>query len=445
MANTVFDFWLMAMQDVAGELGPTGGHQTHNKSYSASFMDHSNRLPAMCPMIVAEDTECSPAAVPEDEDEEDDRDVDTSDDKIDQHRGRERVENGEKLYIVMLTNFMENGRPKCATYFPEKVHRSLCFYSGSGSESQCESSMLNTATNVSSVYTLDCEESAEEELFREWYEQHVKDDEEDLSEWHWVRALRRTNDATDPALSRAELSQSASCFIIRNTRLREKTGYSMRDLQIKYVNGPARECFKFSAEHFWFPDWPDHKSPGDLSVVLDFALDLLKVPGLMMSSSVRTPDPGLGIFTTATTTSSGVARKLATTPKVVLPILHCSAGIGRTGCMVGILNALRQMIHSGTPHSSSAALCQNAIESGGGGSAGLTGVAPQGVLSSPSQSQTVDILGIVCNLRLQRGGMVQNSEQYELIHRVLCLYQQKADESNGRVPEKSFLQRNLSE
>lgn len=44
---------------------------------------------------------------------------------------------------------------------------------------------------------------------------------------------------------------------------------------------------------------------------------------------------------------------------------------------------------------------------------------------------SVDILGIVSNLRLQRGGMVQNSEQYELIHRTLCLYLQKlADVQN---------------
>lgn len=41
------------------------------------------------------------------------------------------------------------------------------------------------------------------------------------------------------------------------------------------------------------------------------------------------------------------------------------------------------------------------------------------------QQLSVDILGIVCNLRLQRGGMVQNSEQYELIHRALCLYQKR--------------------
>lgn len=41
---------------------------------------------------------------------------------------------------------------------------------------------------------------------------------------------------------------------------------------------------------------------------------------------------------------------------------------------------------------------------------------------------SVDVLGIVSNLRLQRGGMVQNSEQYELIHRALCLYQRRAND-----------------
>jgi protein tyrosine phosphatase len=40
-------------------------------------------------------------------------------------------------------------------------------------------------------------------------------------------------------------------------------------------------------------------------------------------------------------------------------------------------------------------------------------------------SVKVDILRIVCNLRLNRGGMVQNSEQYELIHKTLCIYQDR--------------------
>lgn len=83
-------------------------------------------------------------------------------------------------------------------------------------------------------------------------------------------------------------------------------------------------------------------------------------------------------------------------------ILHSSAGIGRTGCVAAILNGLRQMRSSyiADKHSSQTLACT-------------------------SKHISVDVLGIVSNLRLQRGGMVQNSEQYELIHRALCLYYQR--------------------
>lgn len=68
---------------------------------------------------------------------------------------------------------------------------------------------------------------------------------------------------------------------------------------------------------------------------------------------------------------------------VTLPVIvHCSAGIGRTGCFLAILNGIQQL----------------------------------------RLNNTVDILAILCSLRLNRGGMVQTAEQYELIHRVLSLY-----------------------
>lgn len=63
-------------------------------------------------------------------------------------------------------------------------------------------------------------------------------------------------------------------------------------------------------------------------------------------------------------------------------VVHCSAGIGRTGCFLAILNGIQQL----------------------------------------RSNYNVDILAIVCSLRLNRGGMVQTAEQYELIHRVLSLY-----------------------
>lgn len=72
------------------------------------------------------------------------------------------------------------------------------------------------------------------------------------------------------------------------------------------------------------------------------------------------------------------AKKIEISPIAV----HCSAGIGRTGCFLAILNGIQQL----------------------------------------RSNYNVDILAIVCSLRLNRGGMVQTAEQYELIHRVLSLY-----------------------
>uniref|UniRef100_T1DN56 protein-tyrosine-phosphatase n=1 Tax=Anopheles aquasalis TaxID=42839 RepID=T1DN56_ANOAQ len=74
-------------------------------------------------------------------------------------------------------------------------------------------------------------------------------------------------------------------------------------------------------------------------------------------------------------------------------------------------------VPSGRGNGSKAAVCN----SGGNGRSG----GGSGASSLSREIGQVDILGIVCNLRLQRGGMVQNSEQYELIHRALCLYLEK--------------------
>lgn len=63
-------------------------------------------------------------------------------------------------------------------------------------------------------------------------------------------------------------------------------------------------------------------------------------------------------------------------------VVHCSAGIGRTGCFLAILNGMQQL----------------------------------------RSNYNVDVLAILCSLRLNRGGLVQTAEQYELIHRVLTLY-----------------------
>ncbi|KAG9329135.1 hypothetical protein JZ751_007539 [Albula glossodonta] len=63
-------------------------------------------------------------------------------------------------------------------------------------------------------------------------------------------------------------------------------------------------------------------------------------------------------------------------------IVHCSAGIGRTGCFIATTILCKQLRKEGV----------------------------------------VDILKTTCQLRLDRGGMIQTAEQYQFVHHVLSLY-----------------------
>ncbi|KAK9505234.1 hypothetical protein O3M35_009330 [Rhynocoris fuscipes] len=72
-------------------------------------------------------------------------------------------------------------------------------------------------------------------------------------------------------------------------------------------------------------------------------------------------------------------------------IVHCSAGIGRTGCFIAICIGITQL------------LAEN----------------------------TVDIVGIVAKMRCDRGGMVQTAEQFEFIHRALALFERSLPDQSG--------------
>jgi len=72
-------------------------------------------------------------------------------------------------------------------------------------------------------------------------------------------------------------------------------------------------------------------------------------------------------------------------------VVHCSAGIGRTGCFIALCVGVNQLLGE----------------------------------------NNVDILGIVCRMRYDRGGMVQTAEQYEFIHRALALFERSLPDQSG--------------
>uniref|UniRef100_A0A8C6LWL8 protein-tyrosine-phosphatase n=8 Tax=Nothobranchius TaxID=28779 RepID=A0A8C6LWL8_NOTFU len=73
-------------------------------------------------------------------------------------------------------------------------------------------------------------------------------------------------------------------------------------------------------------------------------------------------------------------------------IVHCSAGIGRTGCFIATTIGCRQLQVEGV----------------------------------------VDILSITCQLRADRGGMIQTGEQYEFVHHALSMYETRLSTETGQ-------------
>uniref|UniRef100_A0A8D0CEC2 protein-tyrosine-phosphatase n=1 Tax=Scleropages formosus TaxID=113540 RepID=A0A8D0CEC2_SCLFO len=136
--------------------------------------------------------------------------------------------------------------------------------------------------------------------------------------------------------------------------VRECDHYTVRHLMLQQ-GGQSR-----SVKHYWYTSWPDHKTP-------DSAQPLLQ---LMAEVEQDRQSPG----------GRGPI------------IVHCSAGIGRTGCFIATTIGCRQLQEEGV----------------------------------------VDVLAIVCQLRADRGGMIQTGEQYEFVHHALRLFESRLSVDVGQ-------------
>ncbi|XP_069376057.1 tyrosine-protein phosphatase non-receptor type 5 isoform X2 [Paralichthys olivaceus] len=136
--------------------------------------------------------------------------------------------------------------------------------------------------------------------------------------------------------------------------VRECEHYTTRSLTLKCGNQTR------VLQHYWYTSWPDHKTP-------DSAMPLLQ-----LMSDVETE------------------RRAAAAMGPV--IVHCSAGIGRTGCFIATTIGCRQLQLEGA----------------------------------------VDVLSITCQLRADRGGMIQTGEQYEFVHHALILYEARLSAETGQ-------------
>lgn len=160
--------------------------------------------------------------------------------------------------IVMLTDIIENDESKCAIYFPQTKDKVICFLNQNGRRQKDSNSMI------------------------------------DRIEQHFKEMNHRIDDADDRKIIDldARVFQSLdninySYFVIKNVGVANKKGYTIRkfvcvfhvaafgDAPAAVTESNLHTFHQFVAYHYWFPHWPDHRSPENIDVVLDMCIDLL--------------------------------------------------------------------------------------------------------------------------------------------------------------------------
>ncbi|XP_026562238.1 tyrosine-protein phosphatase non-receptor type 5 [Pseudonaja textilis] len=131
-------------------------------------------------------------------------------------------------------------------------------------------------------------------------------------------------------------------------RIIQADDYRLRLITLK--NGEETRNLK----HYWYTSWPDQKTPDQAPALLQLVQEVEE------------------------------ARNCAEEKNAPI-IVHCSAGIGRTGCFIATSICCKQWKNEGV----------------------------------------VDILRTTCQLRLDRGGMIQTCEQYQFVHHVMSLYEKQ--------------------
>ncbi|KAM6930180.1 tyrosine-protein phosphatase non-receptor type 7-like [Lycodopsis pacificus] len=166
-------------------------------------------------------------------------------------------------------------------------------------------------------------------------------------------------------------------FLLRVRDSREKDGFTVTDMEIQLCSErrPVR--------HYWFTSWPDHHIPQCTAPLLRLVEEVETYrKSLLPTGSQPITGPVLG-------------------PGPI--VVHCSAGIGRTGCFIV-----------------SSIGCQQLRDGG-----------------------EVDILETVCQLRLDRGGMIQTTEQYQFLYSTLAQYSsqlQHSQEQNQNPEDQVSIQ-----
>jgi protein tyrosine phosphatase len=148
--------------------------------------------------------------------------------------------------------------------------------------------------------------------------------------------------------------------------------------------------------------WPDHGALNDFKTMAPM-LSLLHQEGVNDSAVVAAESALSAAGATSSAEAAGQIRSAAAEeqPNPAAPVVvHCSAGIGRSGTLIAIDIMLRRILHARTE----ARAALTAAEVGA---------------ARAQLFDAVDVCKLVTWLKYQRPGMVNSKEQYQMIYRYL--------------------------
>lgn len=164
--------------------------------------------------------------------------------------------------IAMLTDLVENDESKCVKYFPQNVNDIMCILSN---DERRQNNQLSQAR-------LDG-----------FFAEHNAD---------WFGLARPGEIYTDVVGEHSDQVFPVikyNFFAIKTVACISKNGYMIRKFHCLYhtyqsaadesstADGSSgkQQLRAFIMYHYWFPNWPDHRSPENIDAVLDMCIHLL--------------------------------------------------------------------------------------------------------------------------------------------------------------------------
>lgn len=169
--------------------------------------------------------------------------------------------------IAMLTDIIENDESKCAIYFPQNVNRFLCFLSN---DERRQKDSQDSQSQIDAYFT---------KHEHEWFDlAHPNEIHTEIIGDNWFEF---------PMFN-------FNFFAIKTIDCLNKGGYAIRKFHCLYhtcerlnkndannvmptsvIDAIERKVQLFVVYHYWFPHWPDHRSPENIDVVLDMCINII--------------------------------------------------------------------------------------------------------------------------------------------------------------------------